>query len=115
MGDVLNGVFERIFGEAQEGATAIFVAGADPAFRVHMDVAEADVVRIIERHGGRRGLARAGDAIAVEIGDQDIVGIPDFERDGIAALACLPLGLGRQQFPVGDTVEADFGADMMFD
>ena len=115
VGHVANGVGIGKFGDAQEGRAAIFVAGAKAAFAVHMDVAKANVADIVEGDGCGRGLARARDAIAVEVGDQDIVGIANLQRGRVAAFAPLSFGLRRQQFPVGDAVERDFAADMMLD
>ena len=115
VGHVLNRVGIGKFGDAQECRAAIFVAGAKAALAIHMNIAKTNVAHIIQGNGRRRGLARAGDAIAVKIGNQDIVGVTNFQRSGVTAFAPLSFGLRGQQFPVGHPVQRNLAADMMFD
>jgi hypothetical protein len=114
-GDVLDRVLVGVLGQAQEGRAAVLVAGPHAAFPVHRHVAEPDVARVVDLDRRRRRLARPGDAIAVIVGDQDVVGVADLQRDGVLALAGLLLGLRRQELPVGHPVEADLGADVVLD
>ena len=49
------------------------------------------------------------------IGEQQVAGVADVERDGVGAVIDLLLGLGRQELPIMDVIEHEFVAGMMFD
>ena len=112
---ILDRIVERIFAGAQERAAAFVVAGRIAAFGVHMDVAEADVAGIIELHRALFRRIGAGDAIAMIVGEEQVLRIADVERDGVGPVAHLLLGLRREELPVLHIVEHEFVAGMMFD
>src|SRR5690606_24172901 len=99
-GEVVDRVRVRELARAQEGAATVAVAGTEAALRVDVDVAEADVVHVLQ-HDRRTGrLVRPGHPVAVIVGNQDVARVPDLQRDRIRTLADFLFGLRRVERPV---------------
>ncbi len=119
LGHTVRHVFDRvrvgILVYAQESGAVVAVARRITTLRIDVEIAEMNVVHVVEAHRIGRGAQRTGHAIPVVVRDQDVMRIADFERDGVAALAVLLLGLGGEQLPVRNMVEDDFVAHVMLD
>ena len=107
------GILVRELARAQERAAAVLVADPVAALRVDVDVAEVDVGRVVQtdRRGERRVAARH--AIAVIVGDRDVLRPADLQRHGFRALVRLLLGLRRVEVPVLDVIELDLVEEVM--
>src|SRR5580658_7103769 len=112
--DVLDRVVVRKFADAQERADAIFDEDAIAAFGVDMHIAEVDVAGVIETNSCGKRRARTGDAIAVIVGDGDVLRPIEFKGKGFGALAGLFFGLRRVYVPVLGVIELDLVADVVF-
>ena len=113
MGHILDGIFVGEFAGAQKCAAAVVVADGIAAFGIDMHVAEMNVAGVVEANRGGKRRAGARDAIAVIVGDGDVVRPVEFERQRFGTFAGLLFGLRRVDVPVLDVVELDLVADMM--
>src|ERR1017187_4919834 len=83
------------------------------AVAVAVEIAEPDVMRVGYFDGPRKRLVGTDDAIAVKIGEGDVVRRINFNRQAEAAFAALFFRLQRIEAPVGRIPHLDFVADMM--
>ena len=77
----------------------------DLAVAVAVEVPEPDVLRVRHLHGPGERLVRTDDPVEMEVGDGDVAGAVDLERQGEAAFAALLLGLERVDAPVRGVAE----------
>ncbi len=70
-------------------------------------------VGVIEANRGGKRRAGPRDAIAVIVGDGDVLRPIEFERERLRTFACFLFGLRRVDVPVFHMVELDLVADMV--
>src|SRR6266404_5200157 len=83
------------------------------AVAVAVQIEETDVPRVGKLDGPGKRLEGTDDAVAVEIGEGNIVGRLDFDGQCEAAFTPFLLGLQGIELPVGGVSHLDFIADMM--
>src|ERR1035437_2965528 len=83
------------------------------AVAVAMKIAKTNVARVGNFHRPWKRLIGTDDAVAVEIGESNVVGRINFNRQCKPAFAPFLFGLQRVKAPMGGIARLNFVADMM--
>ncbi len=108
------GALPEMSSQAAVGLIVDGIVKRNFAIAITVDVAETDIFRVDDFDGVRKRLIAADNAIHVQVGDGNVAGIANLEGQREAALAALFFRLQGVDLPVGNVVQHDLVAHVMF-